>query len=93
MYVRAFARNGARRTRFLLCRPGGVSGPEFVKEIKDRHSAVKFAFMTGYADDEARKSGLVGSEHVVLTKPFRLRELADVVGGALSDDAGAQLPG
>lgn len=63
--------------------PGGTSGPEFADEAKASHPALGFIFMSGYPADAAKRNGFVGSDKVLLNKPFQLAQLAKVLREAL----------
>jgi PAS domain S-box-containing protein len=64
--------------------PGGVSGPEFVAKARDLFPDLKLVFMSGYAADLYTKDKIPGFDEILLTKPFRLAELADAVHGTLA---------
>ena len=63
--------------------PGGVSGPEFAEEIQTNHPKMKVIFMSGYPAEAAKKNGFLGSDSVLLNKPFRVAQLARAVKEAL----------
>jgi PAS domain S-box-containing protein len=63
--------------------PGGRSGPEFAEEIRSHYPALKVIFMSGYPVVAAKRNGFVGSDRVLLNKPFRKRDLAKVLREAL----------
>ncbi len=63
--------------------PGGMSGPEFAEELKINHPNIKVIFMSGYPAEAARKNGFLGSDSVLLNKPFRVAQLAKAVQEAL----------
>jgi signal transduction histidine kinase len=67
--------------------PGGLSGIEVLRYVRDRHPQLPVVLMTGYSN-ELRK---VSSDEVVLLKPFSPHELADALRKALAkrEDAGA----
>lgn len=56
--------------------PGDQSGLEFAEEARDRYPGIKIIFMSGFPAEAARRDGLIGSDRVLLNKPFRMRELA-----------------
>jgi signal transduction histidine kinase len=56
--------------------PGGLLGPEVVQMAKQARPDLRVLFMSGYADAEARSSGLLAEGATVLSKPFRRYELA-----------------
>jgi PAS domain S-box-containing protein len=56
--------------------PGGLLGPEVVQRARQARPDLRVLFMSGYADAEARSSGLLAEGATVLSKPFRRYELA-----------------
>jgi len=56
--------------------PGGVSGPALVQEMMRQHPALKVVFMSGYPAEAAMRNGFVGSDKILLNKPFRRHQLA-----------------
>lgn len=63
--------------------PGGISGPEFAKEVRAVDPNVKIVFMSGYADDTIQPDDFLESGIVLLNKPFRRQQLAETVQEAL----------
>jgi len=63
--------------------PGGTSGPEFAAEARAAHPGLKIIFMSGYPAEAAKRNGFVGSDSVLLNKPFRKLELARALRDAL----------
>lgn len=63
--------------------PGGMSGPEFTDELRASHPEVPVIFMSGYPIEAAKNNGFLGSDNVLLNKPFRVAELANAVNEAL----------
>ncbi|MEO3415659.1 ATP-binding protein [Roseovarius sp. CAU 1744] len=64
--------------------PGGQSGPEFADELKTARPEVKVIFMSGYPTEAAKRNGFLGSDSVLLNKPFRVAQLARAVKEALA---------
>lgn len=63
---------------------GDVSGPEFVKQIRQHQPDLKVVFMSGFAADQPRsQDGIAGSD-VLLQKPFQRRDLAATLHRALN---------
>ncbi len=62
---------------------GGVSGPELVQRIRGSHPQLKVVYMSGYSADAARSNAFLGDEALLLTKPFKKRELAAILSTAL----------
>ena len=63
--------------------PGGTSGPEFVEEALALYPGLKAIFMSGYAADSAKRNGFLGSNEMLLNKPFQKGQLAKVLREAL----------
>jgi len=63
--------------------PGGTSGPEFAVELRAEHPKLPIIFMSGYPAEAAKRNGFLGSDNVLLNKPFKIRELAMVVKNGL----------
>ncbi|GAB5471286.1 MAG: hypothetical protein Kilf2KO_43160 [Rhodospirillales bacterium] len=63
--------------------PGGVSGPEFAEEIRHLYPDLKVLFMSGYPAAAAMRNGYLGSDKVLLNKPFERRALAQALRNAL----------
>jgi PAS domain S-box-containing protein len=63
--------------------PGGMSGPDLAVQAGLQDSDLKVLFMSGYADNAIRRSGLAGGDIELLRKPFEKQELARKVRAAL----------
>lgn len=63
--------------------PGGTSGPEVSEKLAVTHPTLKFIFMSGYPAEAAKRNGFLGSDNVLLNKPFRIAQLAKAVRDAL----------
>jgi PAS domain S-box-containing protein len=63
--------------------PGGTSGPEFAKEACAIYPDLKVVFMSGYPAEAAKRNGFLGSDRVLINKPFRTREVAKALRGFL----------
>ncbi len=59
--------------------PGGVSGPDFAEAARARNPNIKIIFMSGYPAVAARRNGFIGSDGILLNKPFRRRQLAEAI--------------
>ena len=68
--------------------PGGLLGPEVIQRARQARPNLRVLFMSGYADAEARSSGLLAEGATVLSKPFRRHELARQLRVALAEQAG-----
>lgn len=66
---------------------GGVSGPEFADRVAQDHPGLNVIFMSGYPADAAKRNGFVGSDRVLLNKPFQRQHLAAAVRDALAKRA------
>ena len=63
--------------------PGGISGPEFADQAMQRYPELKVIFMSGYPAEAAKRNGFLGSNKVLLNKPFQKRQLALALRNAL----------
>ncbi len=63
--------------------PGGVSGPEFADEVRRDYPNLPIIFMSGYPAEAAMRNGFVGSDRVLLNKPFNMAQLAQALNAAL----------
>ena len=66
--------------------PGGTSGPEFVEEACARHPGLRVVFMSGYPAEAAKRNGFLGSDRVLLNKPFQMAKLARTLREVLSQE-------
>ncbi|TVV76302.1 ATP-binding protein [Sphingomonas solaris] len=60
----------------------GMTGPELIAAVADRHGALPVLYVTGYVGEAADATGFAGYE--VLRKPFTVAALDRAVAGALS---------
>jgi signal transduction histidine kinase/CheY-like chemotaxis protein len=60
--------------------PGGLSGIEVLRYVRDRHPQLPVVLMTGYSNELQKLS----SDELVLLKPFSPHELADALRKALA---------
>lgn len=63
--------------------PGGTSGPEYAEELRIAKPELKVIFMSGYPAEAAKRNGFIGSDNVLLNKPFRITELAKAMNEAM----------
>ncbi len=63
--------------------PGGTSGPDFAEEVRAEKPDARIIFMSGYPAEAARRNGFIGSDSVLLNKPFRREALARALREAL----------
>ena len=68
--------------------PGGLLGPEVIQRARQARPNLRVLFMSGYADAEARSSGLLAEGATVLSKPFRRHDLACQLRVALAEPVG-----
>ncbi len=64
--------------------PGGTSGPAFALEARRRHPGLRVVFMSGYSPEAVGREGVLGSDAVLLTKPFKRSQLAKALRDALA---------
>ena len=67
--------------------PGGMNGPELAERARQNDPALKVLFMSGYAETAFQSRDQFRGDAAMLKKPFRKRELAQRIRGAL--DGGA----
>ena len=65
--------------------PKGISGPDLARELRTKYPDLKFVFMSGYPAVAAKTNGFIGSDRVLLNKPFETEALAAAIRDALSD--------
>jgi CheY-like chemotaxis protein len=63
--------------------PGGLSGPDLAKQTLERYPGLKVLFMSGYSADAAKGNGLLGSDKILLSKPFSRHQFAKALHEAL----------
>ncbi len=59
--------------------PGGMNGRQVADAARQLRKDVKVLFITGYAENAAMGSGLLGDGMAILTKPFAMNALAEKV--------------
>jgi CheY-like chemotaxis protein len=68
--------------------PGGMGGKETISRLLEIDPMVKAIVSSGYSNDpimtEFRKYGFQG----VITKPYRIREMSEVIHGVLTRESG-----
>lgn len=62
---------------------GGTSGPEFAEKARMTYPDLKIIFMSGYPAEAAHRNGFLGSNYVLLNKPFRRLEFAKAIRDAV----------
>jgi CheY-like chemotaxis protein len=63
--------------------PGGTSGREFAKQARASHPELRIIFMSGYPGEAAKRAGFLGSDSMLLNKPFGMKKLAKALREAL----------
>lgn len=73
-----------------------MNGVELSRLVHEAHPDIRVAFMSGYADEELLRQGLLAPKTQFIPKPFSPLELADRVRSILlnppADDAGPEDP-
>ena len=64
--------------------PGGTSGPEFIVQARETYPDLNVVFMSGYPADAVKRNGLLELDQILLSKPFRRRQLAKALRSALA---------
>ena len=59
--------------------PGGMSGPELVDAVRDRHPALAALYTSGYAPGSISTHPALARNGDVLTKPYRIEALAAAI--------------
>jgi CheY-like chemotaxis protein len=62
----------------------GVGGAELARRLRARWPALPILFMSGYSVEDLRLQGALGSERVIVQKPFTPDSLVRSVATALS---------
>ncbi len=65
--------------------PGGMSGPEFVAEVRQKYPNIKTVYMSGYSWEAATKHGSIGADEILLSKPFEKHHLIEAIQHVLSN--------
>ena len=66
-----------------LILPGGTSGREFAKQARASHPELRIIFISGYPAEAAKRAGFLGSDSMLLNKPFGMIKLAKALREAL----------
>jgi two-component system cell cycle sensor histidine kinase/response regulator CckA len=66
-----------------------MDGPTLFKELRQRNSALKIIFVSGYAEDAFQKSLPDPEQFNFLPKPFTLKQLVAVVKETMAQGAPA----
>jgi PAS domain S-box-containing protein len=66
--------------------PGKMNGPDFARQARETHPALKILFMSGYPAEAARRDGFADLGGApLLRKPLDRRQLAEALKAALRD--------
>ncbi len=68
--------------------PGGISGPELVAEARALRPTLRVLYTSGFPE-ASRNGGLCGTGDPMLSKPYRLQDLARRIAEALKSDEAA----
>ncbi len=87
--ARAVLENGAAVDLILsdVVLPGGVSGPQFAREVALQFPDLAVVFMSGYPAEAAMRDGVLDADTRLLNKPFQKQALAAVLREALAGRA------
>jgi PAS domain S-box-containing protein len=69
--------------------PGGMTGRDLAAAIEQRRPGTKVLYTTGYSDSASLHHGRLGESALLLSKPYRKPQLAQMVRQALNDGAAA----
>ncbi len=67
--------------------PGGMLGPDLVREAAESSPSLKVVYMTGYAENAVVHNGQLNRDVFVLQKPFRKAELATKLSLAMRQES------
>jgi CheY-like chemotaxis protein len=66
--------------------PGGMSGPETVREAREKYPNLKALFVSGYPEEDIVDLVVNGDDIVILRKPYVKSELAKTIAAAMNSD-------
>jgi signal transduction histidine kinase/CHASE3 domain sensor protein/ActR/RegA family two-component response regulator len=66
--------------------PGGMNGQELAEEVRRRRPGTKVLYTSGYTDNALIEHGGLNQGAMLLTKPYRRSELAQMVRAALASE-------
>jgi CheY-like chemotaxis protein len=66
--------------------PGGISGRQLADEVTRRRAGMKVLYTSGYTDNAIVHHGRLDQGVLLLTKPYRKPQLAQMIRLALSDE-------
>ncbi|MGY4288569.1 CheY-like chemotaxis protein [Bradyrhizobium sp. LM2.7] len=69
--------------------PGGMSGRELAEEVAKRRPGVRVLYTSGYTDNAIVHHGKLDDGVMLLTKPYRRNQLADMIRRALNGGGAA----
>ncbi|HEV2084834.1 MAG TPA: response regulator, partial [Gemmatimonadales bacterium] len=62
----------------------GLGGAELARRVRERWPALPILFMSGYSVEDLQRHGAIGTERVMIQKPFTPDGLVRSVAAALS---------
>ena len=67
--------------------PGGMTGRQLAEEVAKRRPGTKVLYTSGYTDNAIVHQGRLDPGVLLLSKPYRKSQLADMIRRALKGDA------
>jgi len=72
--------------------PGGMTGKELADEVRRLRPRMRLLYTSGYTDNAILAHGRINHGALLLAKPYRRSELAQIVRAALDAPAGVPIP-
>ena len=72
--------------------PGGISGRELAEAIRKQRPGIRVLYTSGYTDNSIVHHGRLDEGVLLLTKPYRRPQLAQMIRQALTEAKGARSP-
>ena len=72
--------------------PGGISGRELAEAIRKQRPEIRVLYTSGYTDNSIVHHGRLDEGVLLLTKPYRRPQLAQMIRQALTEAKGARSP-
>jgi DNA-binding NarL/FixJ family response regulator len=66
--------------------PGTLTGRMLADKVRARRPGTKVIFMSGYSEDAIIHHGRLDADVLLLSKPFRKKDLARIIRSALDGD-------
>ena len=67
--------------------PGGMTGRQLAEEVAKRRPGIKVLYTSGYTDNAIVHQGRLDPGVLLLSKPYRKSQLADMIRRALKGEA------